>query len=197
MAYAPSRSAVDSLNQGMVDGKYRQVNNSRGGVIDPATEDARRDLCDVFYGLHERAIKTLPAGGQAVTPTFCPTAPATPSTYREINMDDEYNFPLMPSGLGPPGFGTAMARGYQSGRGPMSPGLEAQSERWTQMSQAAGTQPHSVQQQLSPSPIAANLSAPSQQGRLLRNGMILNNTANAASSGTADTENFLHLDVNP
>ena len=56
-----------------------------------------------------------------------------------------------------PAFGTPFAESYQASRGPESPGLEAQGQRWTAMSQAAATRPTSVLQQLSPSPVAANL----------------------------------------
>jgi hypothetical protein len=93
--------------------------------------------------------------------------------------------------------GNAMAQGFQSGRGGLSPGLEAQGERWTQMAQAAATQPHSIQQQLSPSPVVSNLSAPSQRDRLLPNGYVLPNNMNAASAPTTATENYLKMNMDP
>jgi hypothetical protein len=86
--------------------------------------------------------------------------------------------------------------GYDSGRDPsLSPGLEQQSARWTEAAMAAATAPQSVLQQLAPSPIAANVSAPSASGRLLRNGWVLPNYSNGASQNTAETENFLRNDV--
>jgi hypothetical protein len=72
--------------------------------------------------------------------------------------------------------------------------LAASSERWTQLSMASALAPHSVLQQLHPSPVAANLSAPSQQGRQLANGFVLSNAANGASAATASTENTLNME---
>lgn len=92
-----------------------------------------------------------------------------------------------------PAFGTPFAESYQASRGPESPGLEAQGQRWTAMSQAAATRPTSVLQQLSPSPVAANLSAPSQRDRLLPNGFVLNNMSNGTSSDTAENEQQLRM----
>lgn len=78
MAYPQSRSAIDELNQGMIDGTYKLVSRDRGGVIDPATYESRKDLSDVFYGLHEAAIKELPDALPAHTPTTVSTPPASP-----------------------------------------------------------------------------------------------------------------------
>ena len=81
---------------------------------------------------------------------------------------------------------------FASGAGEDS-SLSAQSQRWTQLSQAAAETPHSVLNQLSPSPVAANLSAPSQQDRLLKNGFVLPNNSNGASAPTMETDNFLRM----
>jgi len=89
--------------------------------------------------------------------------------------------------------GVHFGYGFNSGRGLQSPGLEAMSERWNQLAQAAGTAPHSVLNQLSPSPVASNLSAPSQRDRLLPNGYVLNNTRNGAAEPTAQTDNYLQM----
>lgn len=83
--------------------------------------------------------------------------------------------------------------GFDSGRGIESPGLAQTSARWTELSQASAEQPHSVLQQLAPSPVAANLSAPSQESRLLPNGYQLANNANGASTSTTSTENYLKM----
>lgn len=76
MAYPRSRSAIDELNQGMIDGTYKQVSRDRGGDIDPATWAARRDLPDIFYGIHEAPVKELPDGLPAQTPTYQATPQA-------------------------------------------------------------------------------------------------------------------------
>jgi hypothetical protein len=78
MAYPPSRSAIDELNQGMIDGTYRLIVRDRGGVIDPATAAARKDLNDIWYGRHEVAVKELPDALPARTPYFVPNPPANP-----------------------------------------------------------------------------------------------------------------------
>ncbi len=93
----------------------------------------------------------------------------------------------------PIAMGQHFSGGFQAGRGAMSPGLEAQGAAWTQAGAAAGERPNSVLQQLAPSPIAANLSAPSQQSRLLPNGFVLGNNANGASPTTTSTENYLKM----
>lgn len=74
--YAQARSALDELNQGMIDGTYKQVAPNRGGVIDPETWAARKDLVDIFYGIHESPVKELPDALPAHTPTFQNTPPA-------------------------------------------------------------------------------------------------------------------------
>lgn len=79
MAYPKTRSSIDELNQGMIDGTYRQIAPNRGGEIEPTTWAARKDLNDVWYGLHEATLKELPDGiGPAHTPTTVSTPPASP-----------------------------------------------------------------------------------------------------------------------
>ena len=78
MAYPKPRSANDELNQGMIDGTYRQIVMNRGGVIDPATYATRRHLNDVWYGLHEVDVKEMPDALPARTPTYVATPPASP-----------------------------------------------------------------------------------------------------------------------
>lgn len=78
MAYAPRRSANDELNQGMIDGTYKQVAKDRGGVVEVSTYAARKDLFDVWYGIHEAPLKELPDALPARTPTFVATPPARP-----------------------------------------------------------------------------------------------------------------------
>jgi hypothetical protein len=65
------------MGQGMIDGTYKQVARDRGGVIDPCTLRARRDLDDVWYGIHEASVKELPDALTAATPTYAATAHAS------------------------------------------------------------------------------------------------------------------------
>jgi hypothetical protein len=76
MTYAPQRSALNELEQGMIDGTYKQVSPNRGGDIEPTTHDARRDLDDAWYGIHEALVKSLPDGLASVTPTYQATPEA-------------------------------------------------------------------------------------------------------------------------
>jgi hypothetical protein len=91
------------------------------------------------------------------------------------------------------GLATSMNAGYQAGRGSESPGLEEQNQQFNNLAQQNLGRPQSVLQQLSPSPVAANLSAPSQQGRLLRNGFQLPNYANGSAQPTAETDTYLRM----
>ena len=93
----------------------------------------------------------------------------------------------------PAPLGGHFAQGMDSARGIQSESLTAQSDKWNEAAQAAGRTPHSVLQQLSPSPVVSNLSAPSQRDRLLPSGFILPNLGNSASSGTADNEQQLRM----
>lgn len=97
----------------------------------------------------------------------------------------------------PTPMGQHFSSGYAAGRGPMSPGLEVQGQRWSELGAASAEHPNSVLQQISPSPIAANLSAPSQQSRLLPNGFVLGNNANGASPTTTSTVNYLKMSGQP
>lgn len=84
--------------------------------------------------------------------------------------------------------GSAMANGYTDGRGIESPGLEAQSERWTQMGAASAERPGSVLSQIGLSPVAQNASAPSMQSRYNAfTGTVFPNLATGASENTAQT----------
>lgn len=76
MSYPRSRSATAELAQGAIDGTYKLVTQNRGGVIDPATYAARKDLADVWSGIHEQFVKVLPDGRPAVTAYFEATDPA-------------------------------------------------------------------------------------------------------------------------
>ena len=63
MAYAPHRSAIEELNQGMSEGTYKQAHPNRGGVVEGATCAARKDLDPTFYGqMREATLQQLPDG---------------------------------------------------------------------------------------------------------------------------------------
>lgn len=79
MAYAPHRSAIDELNQGMIDGKYKQIAMNRGGQIDPCTHAARADLMGIWYGMTEAPVKELPDALPAHTPTTVHCSDPRPS----------------------------------------------------------------------------------------------------------------------
>jgi hypothetical protein len=63
MVYPASRSENKALEDGMSDGKYKKITPNRGGVVDTAmVAKVRGDLHDIWFGIHEAAIKTLPDG---------------------------------------------------------------------------------------------------------------------------------------
>lgn len=72
MAVNTSRSQNAELAEGMSDGKYKKVVTDRG-VAEPATYEARRDLHDAYYGIHEARTKVLGDGTMHVTPDFVTT----------------------------------------------------------------------------------------------------------------------------
>jgi hypothetical protein len=46
----------------MTDGTYKQVVKDRGGFVETTTADARSELTDIYYGIHEAKVKRLPDG---------------------------------------------------------------------------------------------------------------------------------------
>lgn len=75
MAYPAARSSNRELEQGSVDGKYKQVIKDRGGVVEQTTWRARDDLSCVYYGIHEAPVMDTPDGMTCVSPYHT----ATPS----------------------------------------------------------------------------------------------------------------------
>lgn len=59
MAYPPLRSMNADLHTGIADGTYKQVAPDRGGCVEQATLDSRRDLHDMYFGIHEAPTKEL------------------------------------------------------------------------------------------------------------------------------------------
>jgi hypothetical protein len=79
--------------------------------------------------------------------------------------------------------------GYDSGRSPeLSPGLQAQSDKWSAESMQAGTRPTSVLQQIGLSPMSLNVSATDASNRYNPfTGSTLPGMGNGASENTAQT----------
>lgn len=70
MAYAPPRSMNANLSEGSTDGKYKKIVRDRGGVVEPGTYEARDDLDDLWYGIHEKKVKVAPDGLLHATPDY-------------------------------------------------------------------------------------------------------------------------------
>jgi hypothetical protein len=66
----------DELSEGMTDGSYKKVVQNRGGLVDPGTYEARKDLHDRWYGIHEQSNKILPDTLNTRTPNFVSTPEA-------------------------------------------------------------------------------------------------------------------------
>lgn len=79
MAYAPMRSMNAELNSGLTDGTYKKVVRDRGGCdIDAATQHSRRDLHDLYFGIHEAPVKQAPTRPDVRTQAYCATPEADP-----------------------------------------------------------------------------------------------------------------------
>lgn len=70
MAYAPSRSMNGDLNEGATDGKYKKFVQDRGGAIDPATVQSRKDLEGTWFGVTEKQPKVRGDGKIVSTPNY-------------------------------------------------------------------------------------------------------------------------------
>ena len=61
MVYPQNRSMNHDLEQGMEDGRYKQICPNRGGVVEKELHARRRaDLYDNWYGIREKLEKQLP-----------------------------------------------------------------------------------------------------------------------------------------
>lgn len=63
------------LAEGATDGSYKKIVRDRGGQIDPGTYEQRRDLADVWWGIHEAPVKQLGDGTSDRTVDYVPTSP--------------------------------------------------------------------------------------------------------------------------
>lgn len=84
MAYPTSRSCNVELEQGMIDGKYKQVVKDRGGLVEQGTWYQRDDLSCLYYGIHEAPVMDLPDGGKFVSP--CHTATPCPNAHDDHSL---------------------------------------------------------------------------------------------------------------
>jgi hypothetical protein len=71
-------SLNSNLFEGMTDGKAKKVVRDRGGEVESCTYESRRDLDDIWYGIHEDPTKVLPDGRTVHTPQFVSTPAANP-----------------------------------------------------------------------------------------------------------------------
>jgi hypothetical protein len=76
VAVNQSRSLNADLAEGMSDGKYKKIVENRANA-EMATYLSRRDLNDVYYGIHEVNPKVLGDGTIHGTPSYV----ATPAAY--------------------------------------------------------------------------------------------------------------------
>jgi hypothetical protein len=74
----PTRSCSAELTQGSVDGSYKQVVKDRGGVVESATWESRKELSTAVYGIVELAEKMLPATDGGPSRTVYTTDTPTP-----------------------------------------------------------------------------------------------------------------------
>jgi hypothetical protein len=61
--------------EGATDGSYKKVVRDRGGQVESTTFQQRQDLADVWYGIHEQAVKQVGDGTSGSTPNYERTAP--------------------------------------------------------------------------------------------------------------------------
>lgn len=84
MAYAQPRSVNRELEQGMVDGRYKQVIKDRGGVVEQGTWYERDDLSWIYYGICEAPVMDTPDGQKCVSPYH--TATPAPNPHYDGNL---------------------------------------------------------------------------------------------------------------
>lgn len=84
MAYAQARSCNTELEQGMIDGSFKQVIKDRGGVVEQGTWYQRDELSCVLYGIHEAPVFDTPDGGKFVSPYH--TATPMPNSHDNMSL---------------------------------------------------------------------------------------------------------------
>jgi len=78
MTTAQPRNVSLDFNTGAIDGKYKQVTRDRGGIVELTTQLERDDLDDVWFGIHETAVKRRGDGKDISTAEYQYTKPANP-----------------------------------------------------------------------------------------------------------------------
>ena len=68
-------SVNEDFKLGSIDGSYKQAVKDRGGVVETATYDARKDVA-AAYGINECPDKELPAAGGKFKYPYEPTTPS-------------------------------------------------------------------------------------------------------------------------
>jgi hypothetical protein len=67
------------LHEGATDGSYKKVIRDRGGRVEAATWDSRRDLLDNWYGIHEKPVKLAGDNVPGPTPNYVSTPAPSPT----------------------------------------------------------------------------------------------------------------------
>lgn len=75
-AASPMRKLNSEMYEGLTDGKYKKVVRDRGGYVEDCTYESRRDLDDLYFGIHEDPTKVLPDGRIVHTPDYIDTPSA-------------------------------------------------------------------------------------------------------------------------
>lgn len=84
MALPPTRSCLRELDQGSVDGKYKQIIKDRGGVVEQGTWYARDELSSIYYDLIEVPVMDAPDTQKFVSPYR--TATPFPDPHTDLSM---------------------------------------------------------------------------------------------------------------
>lgn len=75
MAYTAYRGYRADLFEGMTDGAYKKYAMNRGGIVEPCTAPARRQMAGVWHGFNEVQPKVLADGRYADTPNYLSVRP--------------------------------------------------------------------------------------------------------------------------
>lgn len=79
MAVNQSRSMSAELAEGATDGAYRKIAPERSNA-ESTFYEAKKNLPDAFYGIHEKRLKALPDGTVRATPGYVENPAYTPTS---------------------------------------------------------------------------------------------------------------------